>query len=249
MVHQHSALVPAFTVAENLCFGDTRGGPWFRPDAELRAAEAQSRRFELEVPAGRRVDELSPGQRQRAEILRALGRGARLLILDEPTAVLTPGEAESLFAAVRRLRDAGRAVIFISHKLAGSSRSRIASPSLRRGAWSRTSAREQSARELGRLMLGRDLPPLERRPCQPASPAAAARPLRCPASPSGAGCAASISLRGADRRRGQDRTQRRQRELEGWPALRKPSAGRSRWRGAAWRSPARAAGQARAPLG
>ena len=118
MVHQHSALVPAFTVAENLCFGDSAAGPWFRPGAELRAVEAQSRRFELEVPVGRRVEELSPGQRQRAEILRALGRGARLLILDEPTAVLTPGEANALFAAVRRLRDAGRAVIFISHKLA-----------------------------------------------------------------------------------------------------------------------------------
>ena len=93
MVHQHSALVPAFTVAENLCFGDSAAGPWFRPGAERRAAEALSRRFELEVPVDRRVEELSPGQRQRAEILRALGRGARLLILDEPTAVLTPGEA------------------------------------------------------------------------------------------------------------------------------------------------------------
>jgi len=168
MVHQRSALVPAFTVAENLCFGDTRAGPWFRPGAELRAAEAQSRRFELEVPAGRRVEELAPGQRQRAEILRALGRGARLLILDEPTAVLTPGEASALFAAVRRLRDAGRAVIFISHKLAEVEQVADRVTILRRGrvvanlSARALGARELGARELGRLMLGRDLPPLER---------------------------------------------------------------------------------------
>src|SRR6185295_7988117 len=66
----------------------------------------------------RPVEALSPGERQRAEILRALERGANVLILDEPTAVLTPAEAESLFASLRRLRDAGRAVVFISHKLA-----------------------------------------------------------------------------------------------------------------------------------
>ena len=117
MVHQHSALVPAMTVAENLAFGDPDGGFFFRPDRRRTELCALARRFDLEVPLDRRVDELSVGERQRAEILRVLGRGARLLILDEPTAVLTPGETRRLFASLRRLRDSGCAVIFISHKL------------------------------------------------------------------------------------------------------------------------------------
>ncbi|HEY8155921.1 MAG TPA: ATP-binding cassette domain-containing protein [Myxococcota bacterium] len=193
MVHQHSALVPAFTLAENLGFGETRAGRWFRPSAERRAAEEQSRRFELEAPADRRVEELSPGQRQRAEILRALGRGARLLILDEPTAVLTPGEASSLFAAVRRLRDAGRAVIFISHKLAEVEQIADRVTVLRRGrVVANLSARELGARELGRLMLGRDLPPLERSGAQPGEPRLALRGLSVP------GVREASSLRGLD---------------------------------------------------
>jgi general nucleoside transport system ATP-binding protein len=179
MVHQHSALVPALTVAENLCFGEA--GLWFRPDAELRAAEALSRRFELEVPVERRVEELSPGQRQRAEILRALGRGARLLILDEPTAVLTPGEAGALFAAVERLRGAGRAVIFISHKLAEVEQVADRVAILRRGrVVGNLVAGERDARELGRLMLGRDLPPLERRAAAPGAVRLALRGLSVP---------------------------------------------------------------------
>jgi simple sugar transport system ATP-binding protein len=199
MVHQHSALVPALTVAENLGFGEA--GLWFRPGAELRAAEALSHRFELEVPVARRVEELSPGQRQRAEILRALGRGARLLILDEPTAVLTPGESGALFAAVKRLRDAGRAVIFISHKLAEVEQVADRVAILRRGrVVADLAAGEQAAeggaqraegerrrapakfdaRELGRLMLGRDLPPLERRAAVPGAIRLALRGLSVP---------------------------------------------------------------------
>ncbi len=164
MVHQHSALVPALTVAENLRFGDPQAGLWFHPRAEQRAAEALSRRFGLEVPVGRRVEDLSPGQRQRAEILRALGRGARLLILDEPTAVLTPNEASALFSAVRRLCEAGRAVIFISHKLSEVEAVADRVTILRRGrVVASLAVRDLAARELGRLMLGRDLPPLARR--------------------------------------------------------------------------------------
>ncbi len=181
MVHQHSALVPALTVAENLCFGDTQAGPWFRPGAELRAAEALARRFELEVPVEKRVEDLSPGQRQRGEILRALGRGARLLILDEPTAVLTPGEAAALFAAMRRLRDAGRAVIFISHKLAEVEQVADRVAILRRGrVVANLAAGERDARELGRLMLGRDLPPLERRATAPGATRLSLRGLSVP---------------------------------------------------------------------
>jgi ABC-type uncharacterized transport system ATPase subunit len=164
MVHQRSALVPAMTVPENLAFGDPRTGSFFRPRRARDAAAALARRFDLEIPLDRPVAELSPGQRQRAEILRALDRGASVLILDEPTAVLTPGEVESLFASLRRLRDAGRAVIFISHKLAEVEAIADRVSVLRRGRRVASLACAQmSASELGRWMLGDELAAIERR--------------------------------------------------------------------------------------
>jgi simple sugar transport system ATP-binding protein len=164
MVHQRSALVPAMTVPENLVFGDPRRGALFLPRRARAAAAALADRFDLEVPLERPVAELSPGQRQRAEILRALDRGANVLILDEPTAVLTPGEAHGLFASLRRLRDAGRAIVFISHKLAEVEELADRVSVLRRGrvVASLASGRFDAA-ELGRLMLGDELAPLERR--------------------------------------------------------------------------------------
>ncbi len=164
MVHQRSALVPAMTVPENLAFADPRAGGLFRPRRARAGAGSLARRFDLEVPLDRPVEELSPGQRQRAEILRALDRGANVLILDEPTAVLTPGEAERLFVSLRRLRDAGRGVIFISHKLAEVEAIADRVSVLRRG---RLVASLPSGRmrapELGRLMLGDELTPIARR--------------------------------------------------------------------------------------
>jgi simple sugar transport system ATP-binding protein len=157
MVPQRSALVPAMTVAENLAFADPRGGALFHPRRARAAGAALAERFELEVPFDRPASELSPGQRQRAEILRALDRGARVLILDEPTAVLTPSEAERLFASMRRLCEAGRAVVFISHKLAEVERVADRVSVLRRGRLvASLPARGASAAELGRLMLGAD---------------------------------------------------------------------------------------------
>ncbi len=162
MVHQRSVLVPAMTVAENLAFGDDRGGALFRPRRARAAAAALARRFDLEVPEDRPAGELSPGQRQRAEILRALDRGASVVILDEPTAVLTPSEAERLFASLRRLRDTGRSVIFISHKLAEVEAIADRVSVLRRGrVVASLPARGVGAAELGRLMLGDELAPLE----------------------------------------------------------------------------------------
>ncbi len=165
MVHQHSALVPAMSVAENLAFGDPEADPIFRPRVAEREVGRLAERFGLEVPPARCVDELSPGERQRAEILRALARGARVLVLDEPTAVLTPGETQRLFASLRRMREAGRALIFISHKLAEVEALADRITILRRGRVVATlRAGEIGARELGRLMLGEDLPALERAP-------------------------------------------------------------------------------------
>jgi simple sugar transport system ATP-binding protein len=174
MVHQHSSLVPAMTVVENFAFGDADARWLFRPERRRAEVRRLAEQFDLDVPLDRRADELSVGERQRAEILRVLSRGARVLILDEPTAVLTPGEARRLFASLRSLRDSGRALIFISHKLAEVEAIADRVTVLRRG---RVTARlgigEADARELGRAMLGRDLAPLQRRDAPPARPASA----------------------------------------------------------------------------
>ncbi|MDT0483574.1 ABC transporter ATP-binding protein [Streptomyces sp. DSM 41640] len=118
MVHQNLMLVPSFTIAENVVLGvePGRAGRVDRAAAAERTA-ALAEEAGLAVDPEARVDAVSVGMRQRAEILKALHRGARILILDEPTAVLTPQETTDLFTAVRRLRDSGMTVLFISHKL------------------------------------------------------------------------------------------------------------------------------------
>jgi len=120
MVHQHFRLVGRFTVAENLVLGDRRGaGRRFRirPDAVERQVRELGGRYRLPIDPGARVWQLSVGEQQRVEILKALYQDARVLILDEPTAVLTPAEADSLFTTLREIAAEGRTVVFISHKL------------------------------------------------------------------------------------------------------------------------------------
>jgi len=131
MVHQHFMLVPVFTVAENVTLGSepVRKGPFGLPSLGLpslglldrrtarRDVLALSERFGLRVDPDALVEELPVGVQQRVEIIKALLRDARVLVLDEPTAVLTPGETEDLFRIMRELRDGGRSIIFISHKL------------------------------------------------------------------------------------------------------------------------------------
>ncbi len=118
MVHQHFHLVPRHSVLENLMVG--RGGPWGLCDrAGTRARLTEiGRDYGLELDPERQVGELSIGEQQRLEIVKALFRGARILILDEPTSVLTPQESEGLFGALRALAAHGVGIIFISHKLA-----------------------------------------------------------------------------------------------------------------------------------
>jgi general nucleoside transport system ATP-binding protein len=119
MVHQHFMLVPVFTVAENVVLGfePTRRGGFL----DRRAARADIRRlsaeFGLEVDPDALVEDLPVGLQQRVEILKALLRDVNLLILDEPTAVLTPQETESLFTIMRSLASSGRSILFITHKL------------------------------------------------------------------------------------------------------------------------------------
>jgi general nucleoside transport system ATP-binding protein len=118
MIHQHFMLVPSLTVAENIALGmrSTRG---IRLDLDRVAAEVQrlATLYGLRVDPRTYVWQLSVGEQQRVEILKALMRGADLLVLDEPTAVLTPQEVEDLFRMLSQMRTEGRALIFISHKL------------------------------------------------------------------------------------------------------------------------------------
>lgn len=119
MVHQHFMLVPVFTVAENILLGaETMANPIFldRREARKRIVEL-GQRFGFEIDPDARIDSLPVGWQQRVEILRALYREASILVLDEPTAVLTPQETVEIFAVFRRLAEAGHSVIFISHKL------------------------------------------------------------------------------------------------------------------------------------
>jgi len=119
MVHQHFMLVPVLTVAENILLGEeTMANPVFldRKEAHRRIAEL-GRRFGFEIDPDAKVGSLSVGWQQRVEILKALYRNARILVLDEPTAVLTPQETEEIFAVLRRLAAEGHSIVFISHKL------------------------------------------------------------------------------------------------------------------------------------
>ena len=119
MVHQHFMLVPVLTVAENILLGaETMANPIFldRKEARRRIIEL-GRRFGFEIDPEAKVSSLSVGWQQRVEILKALYREARILVLDEPTAVLTPQETVEIFAVFRRLAAEGHSIIFISHKL------------------------------------------------------------------------------------------------------------------------------------
>src|SRR5580658_3034537 len=118
MVHQHFMLVPPLSVLENVMLG-TEGGPLLAEGAgaiRKRLAEL-GREYGLEVDPDAIVGELSVGLQQRVEILKALVRGAEILVLDEPTAVLTPSEADQLFEMLRVLKDQNKTIIFITHKL------------------------------------------------------------------------------------------------------------------------------------
>jgi ABC-type uncharacterized transport system ATPase subunit len=118
MVFQHFSLVPTFSVYENVVLGsEPRHGVKFDRQKAIEAVRELSERFRLHVDPLPPVGELPVGQQQRVEILKALYRDARILILDEPTAVLAPQEVAELFVAVRSLVEQGRTVIFIAHKL------------------------------------------------------------------------------------------------------------------------------------
>ncbi len=118
MVHQHFKLIPVFTVAENVVLGaEPTNGPFYDADAARSQILELGARYGLEVDPDAMVGDLSVGEQQRVELIKALYREADILILDEPTAVLTPGEVDEFFAVVRSLVDSGKSIVFITHKL------------------------------------------------------------------------------------------------------------------------------------
>ena len=119
MVHQHFMLIPVLSVAENVVLGEeTMANPVFLDRSEARRRiQDLAGKFGFELDPDAKIESLSVGQQQRVEILKTLYRNAQILVLDEPTAVLTPGETEEIFTLLRNLAKDGRSIIFISHKL------------------------------------------------------------------------------------------------------------------------------------
>jgi simple sugar transport system ATP-binding protein len=179
MVYQHFRLVERFTVAENIVLGDPAQPRIFdRADVEDRVA-AIGERFSLPIDPRARVSELTVGQRQRVEIVKVLYRGADVLLLDEPTAVLTPVEVEALFHTVKAMTAQGKAVLFITHKLgevmAVSDRITV----MRAGrVTGEVATREATARHLAELMVGRPVEVEVRRGTGVGDPALSAHGLR-----------------------------------------------------------------------
>jgi general nucleoside transport system ATP-binding protein len=170
MVHQHFMLVPPMTVLENIILGAEPGSA-MRIDLRQAAEKVEGliRDFGFELRIDQKVESLSVGQQQRVELVKALYRGARILILDEPTAVLTPHEVEEFFRILRRMREQGKTVIIVTHKLnevlAISDNVTVMRDGQVVGEM-RTAA--TSAAELARLMVGRDiLLTVEKSPAQP----------------------------------------------------------------------------------
>ncbi|MFW6070091.1 MAG: ABC transporter ATP-binding protein [bacterium] len=164
MVHQEFQLVPSLTVAQNIALGyePTRGLVVDR-QAMVRSAEAMTERFGFRLPLDAPVANLSVGEQQRVEILKLLYREAELLILDEPTAVLTPQEVTALFEVLERLKEEGHTIILITHKLHEVRRLCQGATVLRRGRVAGVvDARESSEAEIARLMVGREVQTVQR---------------------------------------------------------------------------------------
>ena len=168
MIHQHFTLVEAMTVTENLMLGARHESFWLDRAGTERAAHEALAAYGLEVDLNARVEQLALGEKQRVEILKAVLRGADLLILDEPTSILSPREIEQLLHFLMRFRDAGHSVIFITHKLGEVLQVADRIVVLRDGAVAGDVPASSAMREsLAQLMVGRELAaPAARRPAR-----------------------------------------------------------------------------------
>jgi simple sugar transport system ATP-binding protein len=173
MVHQHFMLIPVMTVAENIVLAAeprTSAVLFDVAEAEKRVREL-SAQFGLAVDPHARIESITVGQQQRVEILKALYRGAEILILDEPTAVLTPQEADELFKVVESLKSQGKSIIFISHKLNEVREIADRVTVLRRGKKIATVPAGATEEELARMMVGREvLLRVDKTAAQPGAP-------------------------------------------------------------------------------
>jgi general nucleoside transport system ATP-binding protein len=174
MVHQHFMLIPVMTVTENIVLAQEpkHAGVLLDYDAAEKRVRELSESFGLAVDPNARIQEITVGQQQRVEILKALYRGAEILILDEPTAVLTPQEAQELFEIINELKAQGKSIVFISHKLNEVIEIADRISVLRRGKLIETIPREGATEAgLARSMVGREvLLRVEKRPAQPGEP-------------------------------------------------------------------------------
>src|SRR5688500_4769164 len=165
MVYQHFMLVEPFTVAENVVLGEQRSGIDLETARVERELAMLSERYSLDVDPRAKIWQLSVGEQQRVEILRLLYLGARILVFDEPTAVLTPQESRSLLQPLRAMAAQGFSVVFISHKLDEVLDVADRVSVLRRGRIvTTTTPAETDRRTLARLMVGRELADLVERP-------------------------------------------------------------------------------------
>src|SRR5690242_17281532 len=174
MVHQHFMLIPVMTVAENIVLGaePTYSAKLIDFSEARKRVRELSERYALAVDPDARIQDITVAQQQRVEILKALYRGAEVLILDEPTAVLTPQEAKELFTIINELRAQGTSIIFISHKLNEVLEVADRISVLRRGKMIETVQKEGATEEsLARAMVGREvLLRVEKAPAKPEEP-------------------------------------------------------------------------------
>ncbi|MFK3984570.1 ABC transporter ATP-binding protein [Micromonospora sp. NPDC050397] len=175
MVHQHFMLVPVFTVAENVMLGaeQVRGGiAGFLDRRRARREVAEvSARYNLRVDPDAVIEDLPVGVQQRVEIVKALTRDVDLLILDEPTAVLTPQETEELLAVMRALKASGKSIVFITHKLKEVKAIADRITVIRRGKTVGTASPQASEDELAAQMVGRTVSlVVEKEPAEPGEP-------------------------------------------------------------------------------
>src|SRR6266704_6176149 len=159
MVHQHFMLVEPMTVAENIVLGAEPGSA---ASLDLKKAAEEIRKvsdeFKLTVDPNATIENLSVGQQQRVELLKALYRHAEILILDEPTAVLTPQEVEEFFAILRGMREQGKTIVIITHKLSEVLAISDEVTVMRDGrVVGRVQTKETNTAELARLMVGREV--------------------------------------------------------------------------------------------
>ena len=159
MVHQHFTLVPSQTVTENILLGLSKPRFWLRPGRSEQEIGALAAKFGLRVDPGAKIWQLSVGEQQRVEILKLLYRGARILIMDEPTAVLAPQEIDELFRTLRSMTADGRSVVFISHKLGEVMAIADRITVMRRGKVTAAgiAVADTSRSDLARRMVGRDI--------------------------------------------------------------------------------------------